>query len=262
MAKIDIHGVPPINLVRTGPRGGIPIVFLHPVGLDLTWWGAQIEEFAGDHDVVAFDMPNHGLSGKLDVPPSFELLARCVEGVLAALDAGPVHLVGMSVGGMIAQCFALQRPDLVRSLSLVATLCTFPAPVRQALRARAQVARAEGMAKIAQLSNDRWFTPGFRERRPDILDRATKILLLQDPEFHAAMWEMIATLDLEAQLCAIACPALVVAGGEDINAPVAAAEKITGLIRGASLHAMPGLGHFPPFEAPGPFNARLRRFLS
>ena len=262
MSEIKIDGMPDINLVRAGPRGGVPIVFLHPVGLDLTWWGAQVEAFARDHDVVAFDMPNHGRSGKLGASPSFELMARGLEGVLAHIDAGPVHLVGISVGGMIAQIFALRRPDLVSSLSLVATLCTFPEPVREALRERARVARAEGMATIARLSNERWFTPAFRERRPDMLDRATKSLLLQDPDFHAGMWEMIAGLDLEAQLPTIACRTLVVAGAEDINAPPAAAEKIAGLIPSASLHVMAGLGHFPPFEAPAPFNALLRRFLA
>ncbi len=259
---VALCGMSDINLVRTGPRGGRPIVLLHPVGLDLTWWGAQFEEFGRDHDVMALDMPNHGLSGRLDAPPSFDLLARHVEAVLAHLDAGPVHLVGMSVGGMIAQVLALQRPDLVCSLSLVTTLCTFPEPVRDALRERARVARTEGMAKIAQLSNQRWFTPAFRERRPDMLDRATRSLLSQDPEFHAAMWEMIAGLDLEAQLPSIACPTLVVVAGADVNAPVPAGETIAGLIKGAVLHEMPGLGHFPPFEAPAPFNALLRRFLA
>ncbi len=250
-----------INFVRTGPRGGRPVLFLHPVGLDLTWWSAQIEEFGRDHDVVAFDMPNHGLSGKLDAPPGFELMARGVEGLVAYLDAGPVHLVGISVGGMIAQDFTLRRPDLVCSLSLVATLCTFAGPVREAIRERARIARADGMAKIAQLSNQRWFTPAFRERRPDMLDRATNSLMQQDPEFHACMWEMIAALELEAQLPSIACPTLVVVGGEDVNAPLAAGAKIARLIRGAALDEMAGLGHFPPFEAPAAFNSLLRRFL-
>ncbi len=259
---VALRGMSDINLVRAGPRGGRPIVLLHPVGLDLTWWGAQIEEFGRDHDVVALDMPNHGLSGRLDAPPSFASMAAHLEGMLAHLDAGPVHLVGLSVGGMIAQTLALRRPDLVCSLSLVATLCTFSRPGREAIRERARTARAEGMARIAQLSNDRWFTPAFRERRPDMLDRATRSLLLQDPEFHASMWEMIAGLDLEAQLPSIACPTLVVVGGADVNAPISAGETMAGLVKGAVLHEMPGLGHFPPFEAPAPFNALLRRFLA
>lgn len=259
---VTVDGVSDINLVRTGPRGGRPLVFLHPVGLDLTWWGAQIEAFGRDHDVVAFDLPNHGLSGPLDAPPSFALMAKSLEGVLAHVAAGPVHLVGMSVGGMIAQTFALQHPELVCSLSLVATLCTFPESGREALRERARVARTQGMATIARLSNARWFPPAFRARRPDVLDRATQSLLRQDPDFHASMWEMIAGLDLEAQLPAITCPTLVVVGGADVNAPISAGENIAGRIRGSSLHEMAGLGHFPPFEAPEPFNDLLRHFLA
>lgn len=262
MPIIKIDDVAEINFIRTGPRHGRPVILLHPLGLDLTWWAAQVEDFGRDHDVIAFDLPGHGLSEQLAAPPSFALMASVVEGLLAQLNSGPVHVVGISVGGMIAQAFALRRPDLVSSLSLVATLCAFPAPIREALRQRAKTARAEGMAKIAQLSNERWFTPSFRARRPDMIDRAAKSLMLQNPEFHASMWDMIAGLDMEAQLPSITCPTLVVAGTEDVNAPVAAGARITDLISGAALHEMAGVAHFPPFEAPVEFNARLRSFLT
>ena len=255
-------GLPAINVVRAGPRGGSPVVLLHAVGLDLTWWDHQFGVLARDHDVVAFDMPGHGLSGRLDAPPSLDLLAAVAAGVVMHVDAGPAHVVGISMGGMVAQTLALARPDLVRSLSLVATLCTFPAPVREALRERARVAREEGMAAIVPLSQQRWFPQAFRDRRPDVLDRAAKCLLLQDPAFHAAMWEMIATLDLEARLPTLSVPAMVVAGTEDPNAPVAAAQQIADLIPGAAMHQVPGAGHFPPLEAPDTFNALLQSFLA
>ncbi|WFS03404.1 alpha/beta fold hydrolase [Rhizobium tumorigenes] len=261
MPTIAIDGVCEVNFVRTGPRGGVPFLFVHGVGLDLTWWGAQVEDFGRDRDVVALDLPGHGLSGAMVRPPGFEVMTSVIERVIVELDGGPVHLVGISFGGMIAQTLALQRPDLVRSLTLVATMCTFPEPVRGALRERARVARSEGMSKIAQLSNERWFPPHFRERRPDLLDRATRNLLAQDPEFHASIWELIAGLDLEAQLPAISAPTLVIVGAEDINAPLSAGRLIADRIAGAELHEMIGLGHFPPFETPEPFNALLRDFL-
>ena len=53
-----------VNLVRTGPRGRAPVVLVHPVGLDLTYWGAQIEALREDHDVVAFDLPGHGAAAR------------------------------------------------------------------------------------------------------------------------------------------------------------------------------------------------------
>jgi len=261
MATITAGESPHINFVRTGPRGGAPLVFLHPVGLDLTWWGEQFSSFGRDFDVVAVDMPNHGLSGNLTEAPTFDGLAERLAVVIDRLGAGPAHLVGVSVGGMIAQKLALKRPDLVRSLCLVATLCTFPDGVREGLRERARVARADGMAKIAELSNQRWFPSDFRTRRPDMMDRTAKSLLQQDRDFHASMWEMISTLDLEANLPTITCPTLVVAGSEDINAPAAAAELIARLIPAASLITMEKVGHFPPFENPRLFNDHLRRFL-
>jgi 3-oxoadipate enol-lactonase len=250
-----------VNVVRTGPRGRPPVIFIHAVSLDLTWWDHQFASFGIDHDVVAFDLPGHGASPRLDGTYTFEALASVAAAVIASLDAGPVHVVGISVGGMVAQTLALARPDLVRSLTLVATLCTLPASVRDAMRERSRVARTEGMGPLVSPTLERWFPPAFRTARPDVLDRAAKSLLRHDSTVYAEMWEMIASLDLEARIPAIACPTLVVAGAEDSNAPVAAGRKIADLIPGAMLHVLPEVGHFPPFEAPKPFNELLRTHL-
>jgi 3-oxoadipate enol-lactonase len=262
MPVLEMSGGLSLNLVRTGPRGLPPVLFLHAVGLDLTWWDHQFPALRQDHDIVAFDLPGHGLSARLKGALTFEALASVAAEVITRLDAGPAHVVGLSVGGMIAQTLALVRPDLVFSLTLVATVCTFDDPVREALRERARLARNDGMAVIAPLTQKRWFPPAFRQQRPDILDRAAKSLLSNDPGVHAAMWEMIATLDLEARLPAIACSTLVVAGTEDVNAPVAAGQRIADLIPGGSLHALPRVGHFPPIEAPALFNELLRAHLN
>lgn len=259
---IDVQNVGRINVVRTGPVGDTPLVFLHPVGLDLTWWGAQFEAFGDAREVIAFDMPGHGLSADLDRAPSFDIMAQVAERVIEHTGGRTVHLVGLSVGGMIAQTLALRRPDLVRSLCLVATLCNFPDDIRLALRQRAHVARSEGMVRIAELSNQRWFTAEFRARRPDILARTTRSLLQQGCEVHAGMWEMIAGLDLEALLPALSCPTLVVTGDADINAPPAAARQMASAIGSSSLKVLPKVGHFPPFEVPDAFNELLRDFIS
>ena len=154
---------------------------------------------------------------------------------------------------MVAQRFALSHPELVRSLTLVATLCTFKDPVGEALRERARVARTHGMETIAQLSNARWFPPEFKGRRPDVLDRATTSLLSQHPNFHGSMWDMISALDFESDISAITCPTLVVVGAEVLNAPLAAGQKNCRFDGGASLQQVKALGHFPPIEQPRAF---------
>ena len=261
MPRVTIVGGPDINVVRTGPKGRPPIVFLHALGLDLTWWGHQIEEFGHDHDVVALDLPGHGSSSAFEGSPTFDQMARSVGGVLEQIDAGAVHLVGISLGGMIAQTRAVARPQCVRSLSLVATSCTFPDTARQALGERARVTRAGGMAAIAPLSAERWFPPGFRAQRPDVIDRAIKLMLRQEPAYHASLWDMVAALHLEQQLGDVSCPTMVVAGGEDPSAPASAGQRIVDRIAASTLHVIEGCGHFPPFEAPDAFNELVRSFV-
>jgi len=262
MPVLHIAGQPDINVVRTPGRGGTPIVLLHALGLDLSVWQPQFDAFGAGQALIALDFPGHGLSGQIDDAPTFARLAQVVADVLAQLQTGPVHLVGISVGGMIAQTLAVDAPHLVSSLCVVATSCTFPDPVRAALRERAAAVRAGGMAAITPLHLARWLPSAFHERRPDVIDRLGKILLRQDGQFHARMWDMVAELDVADGLAAIGCPVMVVAGEQDPSASPEAARAIVRRIAGARLEVIPGSGHFPQMEYPLAFNALLQDFLA
>jgi 3-oxoadipate enol-lactonase len=261
MTTVKAAEVTDVNFVRTGPKGASPLVFLHAIGLDLTWWEHQIAEFARDHDVIALDLPGHGLSGKLD-PPTFAAMAQAVVGVLETVGVRAAHVVGLSVSGMLAQTLAIERPDLVDSLTLVSTRSTFPAVGRQAIREFAELARQEGMLKMAQLLNDRMFPEPFRTLRPDVLDRAMKALLLQDKGFHASMWKMISTFDVESHLHRIECPTMVVIGAADLQANQEAGRELATKIPGAIRREIPDAGHLPPVQTPVQFNTLLRSFLA
>ncbi len=185
-------------------------------------------------------------------------MARAVVAGLHSIDAGPVHLVGISFGGMVAQTMAVARPDLIRSLTLVATSCTFPDPVRDMVRERGRVARTEGMAAIAPLHVQRWFPEAFRTRRPDVLDRAVKLMLRQDPELHASLWDTVAALDLERRLSSLSCPTMVVAGGEDMSATAAAVQLIVDQIAGATPQDSPHFQTAPNISAKSGCPASMR----
>jgi|SRR5450830_1352985 len=262
MPILKIHDSPDINYVRTGAKGGVPIFFIHALGLDLSVWEQQFSAFGCDHDLIAIDLPGHGLSALLDAAPSFAAMAHIVGKVIDHLDIGPVHLVGISVGGMIAQTVAVTRPELVCSLTLIATSCTFPEPLRKVLTERAQVVRQQGMEGIIPLHLERWFPQDFRQRRPDVLDRFSKILFRQKPEFHAGMWDMVATLDIEHQLRTLCCPVMVVAGEDDPSAAPAAGKIIADRIDDAKLIVIRASGHFPQIEHSAEFNNAMRAFIN
>ncbi|WP_158795614.1 alpha/beta fold hydrolase [Pedobacter sp. L105] len=251
-----------IHKVRTGPRGGTPVVLVHAVGLDLTLWGSQIAALQQDYDVVALDLPGHGLSEQLPGELSFTKFAAVLIRLITDLNAGPVHLAGISFGGMVIQTAALERPDLVRSLTLIGTSCTFPEPVRTALKERARFVRNEGIRALAPVSLARWFTPGFAERRPDVIDLITKILIRQEPLFHASMWDMISTLDNLEGLKQISVPAMVIVGEEDTSTPVLTAEMLSEALHTEHIHVVPNASHLVVLEAPEIINDLLLGFFA
>ena len=253
---------PPVHFIRTGPRGGAPVVLLHAVGTDLTLWDQQIEALQAAHDVVALDLPGHGLSNRLNGNLSFSAFTAAVAQLIEDLEAGPVHVVGVSFGSMVAQTLALEHPALVRSLALIGAACTFPEAGRAALRARAQFVRTDGIAAVAPLSLARWFTPAFSQRRPDVLDRVAKILYQQEAAYHAALWDMIATLDTQARLGALALPALVIVGADDASTPVAAAQTLAQALSTTNVHVVPQSAHFTHVDSPSPSTNCWPAFLN
>ena len=241
-----------INLVRTGPRNGPLVVLVHPVGLDLGYWDRQIEVLRHTYDVAAFDLPGHGRTPGSVTDWTLDKAASCLARVVRDLDAGPAHLVGLSVGGMISQALALAEPGLVRSLTLIDTAAAFAEAGRVAMRERADAVRRAGMEAVLETTRD----------RPHLIDRVSKTLLADDPSVHGAMWDMIAGLDLVSELHRVACPTLVLVGEFDPSSPPAAAQVLASNIAGAEMHVIEGASHMAPLERPDVVNAHLIGFLA
>ena len=251
-----------LNWVRTSADKPETVVLIHGVGHDLTYWDRQIEALRGKYNVVAFDLPGHGRSSGTPADWSFDYAAALVAKLIEKTSANPVHLVGISFGGMIAQVTTLARPDLVRSLILIGTASRFHEEVRNGMRARAETVRTGGMPSVLQSSLERWFTPETRTQRPDIMDRVTKTLLADDPAIHAAIWEVISQLDIYARLGEIRCPTLVLVGEHDPSTPPSVARELSTAIQGARLTVISGASHIVTVEAPTAVNDALESFLN
>lgn len=262
MKNLNDFAAKSIHSVRVGSKGTTPVVLLHAASLDLTYWDAQFEALSQTHDVVAFDWPGHGRSSSLSDQVRFEDFAEVVAAVVQEAVGEPAHIVGISMGSMAAQYFALQHPELVRSLCLIGSACTLAEPVRQAMRDRAAKARREGMQAILAMATSHWFTPEFRRRRPDVIDRVEKTFLAFDPGQYAALWEMIARLETRERLAGLVCPTLVLVGEQDASTPPAAARLIGDRIAGARVETIPGAAHLVPMEAPQEVNRLLQTFFS
>lgn len=250
-----------IHLVRTGPRGAPPIIFVHPVGLDLTYWGGQFEALNGAYDLIAYDLPGNGSSPGSPADWTFDATAATLARVVASTGENRVHVVGISIGGMIAQTFALAYPEAMKSLVLIGTAATFADDERGRAHERAATVRHYGMADVLQTTIERWFTPATREQRPDIIDRVRKTMLADNPAIVAAMWDMIADLDLVDRLGEIACPTLIMTGEMDSICSPDIAQSLRDGIPGSQMTIVPQAAHMCILEQPGFIKERLADFL-
>ncbi len=251
-----------LNWIQTSTHHAETVVLIHAVGHDLTYWDRQIEALSVHYNVVAFDLPGHGRSAPSASDWSFAYAANIVAELITKLKASPVHLVGISFGGMIAQVVAVTFPQLIRTLSLIGTAPSFPDEVRRGMQARAELVRAQGMAAIVESSLERWLTRNTREHRPDITDRLIKTLLGDDAPTHAAIWDIISGLDLDERLSDITCPTLVLVGEQDPSTPPAVARRLAGAIERSSLMVIPNSSHIATVEAPAAVNTALLDFLA
>jgi len=251
-----------VRYTQTGPPDGPPVVLLHALGLDRSFWDVQIAALDSHYLVLAVDVLDQTQPRRADFAPTFEELAAAAAAVIRHAQTGPAHVVGLSLGSMIAQTLALQVPPLVRSLTLIGSAATFAEAGRTAIRARAAQTRAEGMAAIAPLHLARWFTAEFTRQHPDVIERVTRTLLADDPAVHAALWEMVSGLDTLPRLPERTCPTLVIVGAEDTSTPPSAAQQIVDAVVGARLETVPGSAHLTPLEVTEEVNTLLTEFLS
>lgn len=249
-----------IGYDRTGK--GEPVTLIHALGADRTMWWQQVDALSPRYSVMAYDVRGHGESGKPPGPYSLDLFAADLGALLEALRIPRSHLVGISMGGMIAQAFALKHPERVGSLVLVDTSAEQDAASRTGLLDRAATVEAQGMAPVVEPTLERWFTAPFHQARPEIVERIRRVLLAIDPHGYAEAARAIAPLDFAARLPEIRCPTLVVVGEHDPSTPPQDALRLQRGILGAQLLVIPDAAHLSPVEQAGVFNEAVEEFLS
>jgi 3-oxoadipate enol-lactonase len=229
-----------------------PYVFLHPLGADRGFWDPVRARLDGQLS-VALDLPGHGSAAPLALDAGIEEFAAAVAGQLTA----PAHVVGMSLGGVIAQQVALDQPDLVRSVVLVDTVPVYPAPMRQMWRARAETAREDGLSSLVEPMVEMWFSAELAAVGDQRVVQARQTFACTDPEGYARSCDLLAEVDVSARLPVLTVPAVVVCGQDDTPPFREATRWMADAVGGGVVHWLPGR-HACAVEAPAKFAALLR----
>jgi 3-oxoadipate enol-lactonase len=256
--KITANG---IDIHYTIEGEGPVVTMSHALGCNLALWDEQAKALSARYRVLRYDTRGHG---RTSAPPgrySLEQMADDVHGLLSALGVAQTHFVGISMGGMIGQIFALKYPSMVRSLILCSTTSRYPAGARTAWVDRIRTVEAKGMEPMVQPALDRWFTAPFRARRQDVMDGVRAMIRSTPPQGYIGCCHAIPTINVTDRLGEVRCPALVISGKEDPGTPVAMAQDIRAALPSSELAILPSASHLCNLEQPEAFNRVLLGFL-
>jgi 3-oxoadipate enol-lactonase len=234
-----------------GPDGAPVVVFSSSLGTTHELWNIQAAELATSFRVVRYDHRGHGRS---DVPPgpyTVEELATDVIELLDELGLGGVTFCGLSLGGAVGMWLASRTPERVERLVLCCTSARFAD--REFWLDRARTVRGQGVAAIADVVLERWFTPRFHATQPDTVDVFRRLLESTPREGYAACCDALADWDFRDELATIAVPTLVVVADGDRSAPPEQGELIARRIAGANILLVKDAAHLANVEQPHAF---------
>jgi 3-oxoadipate enol-lactonase len=275
VSRIENHGkeavMPLCHLTHADlfyeERGaGELLLFLNGLSGDHLYWRGQLRTFGKDYRCLAVDNRDVGQSSYAAAPYTIPDLADDVLELFNRLALPPAHVVGLSMGGMIAQELALRAPQYVKSLVLVGTLARADEWFRNTLQTFELIRR--GVADIGAFFEailPWWVSHRFFDES----DRLSwlRALLHQNPhpqrlEGFLRQIDAINQHDAQGRLPEIRCPVLVLVGEDDYVAPVRYSRQLQERIPHVQLMVLRGVGHAPPLEDPGQFNACLAEFLA
>jgi 3-oxoadipate enol-lactonase len=243
-----------------GELGAPTLLLLNSLGTDLSMWDPQVAVWSGARRIVRYDQRGHGRSEAPPPPYSVERLGRDALAVLDAYEVGEADVCGLSLGGVVALWVAGTAPERVRRAVFADTAARVG--TEEGWRQRAATVRAEGMAAVADLVLDRFFSPAFRASGAPAVEALDRTLRQASVDGYTGSCEALATADLTGLAREVRAPSLVVVGTADEATPPSDAEALHGLLRDARLVELPGAGHLANLETPERFAEVVDDFLT
>ena len=259
MAFARVNGVVLHHEVR-GRADGPALVFSNSLGTDFRIWDEVAATLADRYRIILYDKRGHGLS---EATPAPYRLTDHVDDLVALLDhlgIDKAALVGLSVGGMIAQGLAALRPDRVAALVLCDTAHRIG--TAEMWNARIDTVTSNGIASMADAIMERWFTPAYRQPGNADFVGYTNMLVRTTADGYAGTCAAIRDADLTESTRALRLPVLCVVGDQDGSTPPDLVRSTADLIAGARFEMIEGAGHIPCVEQPKATAALIGQFLN
>ena len=247
-----------IHYRTDGPADGPALVFSNSLGTDFRIWDPLMPLLPAGLRVIRYDKRGHGLS---DLPAGEWGMGDHVAdaaGLMDHLGVKNAVFCGLSVGGMIAQGIAAERPDLIKAIILCDTGAKLGAP--EMWNERIQATLGPGIASMADAVMERWFTADFRATHP-AFPAYRNMLCRTTPGGYAGTCAAIRDTDLMESTARLRLPCLAVCGDQDGSTPPDLVRETAELIPGSRFELIRGAGHIPCVEQPAQLAELIGGFL-
>ena len=260
MMRIKANGIQ-MNYELSGKKGAPVVVLSHSLSSSLVMWNPQMDALNPYFQVLRYDTRGHGKSDAPSGAYTLELLAEDVIQLLNGLSIDRVHFVGLSMGGMIGQCLALNHPNHLKSLVLCDTTAVLPADSQPIWDERIDKVSKKGMEALFEETMERWFTPTFLKRNPSMVKLIREQILATPVAGYIGCAEAIRRINYLGRLSEIKIPTLIMVGEDDPGTPVSASEAMHKRIANSKLVILPSARHLSNVEQTEAFNSALLNFL-
>ncbi|MFB6087824.1 MAG: alpha/beta fold hydrolase [Haloarculaceae archaeon] len=250
---------------------GPPIIFIHGAVLDHAQWDRQAEALADDHTTVAYDVRGHGRTGGSPrAPYSIDLFADDLDALITELDLDRPVLVGLSMGGLVAQVYAARHPERVGGLVLAGTFTPAFTGVRErfqrslALRATIPFVRLFGYERIERAmvwAYERFSTTGASGDYETIERLRAEGPTMATAEFAKVMRAVALFHRVKVDYAAIAVPVRILYGENEPPFVREQADMLASALADAEVREIPGAGHASNLDAPEQFTGAVRDLL-
>jgi 3-oxoadipate enol-lactonase len=240
---------------------GKDLFLIHGLGGGLHDWDLIVPELARYYRVTRWDARGFGESDKPAGPYSPAMFATDLAGLFRMCGITRAHVAGISMGGVIAQRFALDFPEHVESLTLISTSSEVGPQARAAWEKAASIIEQRGFSANADFAQ-RLFAPNFLKAHPETVQRMAERTATNDPRAYAAAARAIGAYNWTVELDRLQMPTLILQGAEDVLTPPGGSIKMNRVIPRSRLLMFPDCGHVVPEEKPELFTRTLLAFLA
>lgn len=249
--------------IETPTGGGDAALLIHGLGGTSNTWTPLLPALS-HFTAVRIDLPGSGRSHKVEGALSIDKFVQACLRVLSSRNIERVHVLGHSLGTIVAAHLAAREPKIVRSLALFGPLLAPPDAARPNIKARADKARGEGVAGMQAIADtlvQAATSAETKAKRHAVVAYVRELLMRQDPDGYARTCEALAEAQ-PADTAAITCPTILVTGDEDGVAPPQSVRAMGDKIAGSQVEVLKGCGHWTPLEKADECNEILRRFYA